>query len=96
MENNTRRNRRVRVKFHMRLRGKDVHGQEFEEIVKTVDISKSGACFITEKDLPVGSEVFLAIPLPATVVRIDKFEKSTEKKYGVFFRQYPPDSTPKK
>jgi hypothetical protein len=80
----------------MRLRGKDVHGQDFEEIVKTVDISKSGACFITDKDLPVGSEVFLAIPLPATIVRIDKFEQSTEKKYGVFFRQYPPDSTPKK
>ena len=95
MDNN-RRNRRVRVNFHMRLRGKDVHGKDFEEVVKTVDISKTGACFITDKDLPVGAEVFLAIPLPATVVRIDKYEKSADKKYGVFFRPYHPEPTEKK
>ena len=80
----------------MRLRGKDVHGREFEEVVRTADISKSGACFVTERDLPVGAEVFLAIPLPATVVRIDKFENSTEKKYGVFFRPYQPEPPEKK
>lgn len=93
MDNNNRHHKRVRTSFHMKLRGVDVRGQEFEQVVVTVDISKAGACFVSDKDLSVGSEVFLAIPLPATVVRIDKFENSPEKRYGVFFKPYRPDET---
>lgn len=91
-----RHNRRVKAHFYMRLKGTDVHGQEFEEVVPTIDISKSGACFITERDLPVGSDVYLAIPLPSKIVRIDKFENSAEKKYGVFFRPFTPEKDNKK
>jgi len=92
VEKNNRHCKRVRTSFHMKLRGTDVQGEEFEQVVMTVDISKAGACFVSEKDLAVGSEVFLSIPLPATVVRIDKFEKSAEKRYGVFFKPYHPEA----
>ncbi len=88
MENNQRRSKRVRTNFYMKLKGVDVHGRYFEEVVQTANISKTGALFVTERDLEVGTNVFLSIPLPSTVVRIEKFENSREKKYAVYFKPY--------
>ncbi len=91
-EPNTRLWKRVKTSFYMKLRGEDAAGKDFEEVVKTVDISKAGACFISDRNLPIGSKVYLSIPLPATIVRIDKYENSNEHKYGVIFRPYDPDA----
>lgn len=91
MDNNQRRSKRVRTSFYMKLKGVDVHGKYFEEVVRTANISKNGALFLTERDLEVGANVFLSIPLPSTVVRIEKFENSHEKKYAVYFKPYQPE-----
>ncbi|HOB51662.1 MAG TPA: PilZ domain-containing protein [Acidobacteriota bacterium] len=96
MENNQRRSKRVRTNFYMKLKGVDVHGKYFEEVVQTANLSKTGALFVTERDLEVGTNVFLSIPLPSTVVRIEKFENSREKKYAVYFKPYHPEEEEKK
>ena len=87
-----RKHKSIKAEIFVKLKGKDIHGEEFEEIVKTTDLSKSGASFTTTRDLQVGTEVYLSIPLPSKIVRIDKFTDSEEKKYGIIFRQFdPPD-----
>ena len=85
-----RKHKRVKAEIFVKLKGKDIHGEDFEEVVRTTDLSKTGASFSTTRDLQVGDEVFLSIPLPSKIVRIDKFTGSEEKKYGVIFKQFEP------
>lgn len=90
MEKDSRQNKRIKAAFYMRLKGVDGHGREFEEAVRTVNISKSGACIITNRELQVGSDVQLAIPLPATIIRVEPVPGSGERKYAVYFRPFQP------
>ena len=85
-----RKHKRIKAGIFLKVKGKDLRGEEFEEIVKTTDLSKTGASFTTKRDLQIGEEVYLSIPLPSKVVRIDKFTDSKEKKYGVIFKQFEP------
>ena len=95
MEKDLRHNKRVKTSFYIKIRGTDAKGEEFEGVVKATDFSKSGAAFFLERDVTIGSKLYVSIPLPSVVVRIENFENSDEKKYGVVFRPYEPDDPEK-
>jgi PilZ domain len=54
--------RRVEAVVHLRVRGVDTRGEEFEELTEAADISRRGLCFITQHDLPLNSKVSILIP----------------------------------
>jgi hypothetical protein len=59
-----RRFRRMSLQVPIFVRGKDVHGAEYLELVKTVDIGPSGALIIISRSLHLGDSVSLTIPAP--------------------------------
>ncbi len=89
LEIDRRKNKRVKTReLLFKLKGKDVHGNEIEKLVTAIDISKVGASFETDLDFEIGSEIYLAIPLPSKVIRIEKNPVTGKKKYAVVFRKY--------
>ncbi len=89
LEVDRRKNKRVKTKkLFFKLKGKDIHGNEIEKLVPAADISKVGASFETDLDFEIGSEIYLSIPLPSKVIRIEKNPVSGKTKYAVLFETY--------
>jgi hypothetical protein len=57
----SRRQHRIGVALDVRIRGKDRHGQPFEEMTHSDDVSRGGCSFHTTHELAVGAEVEIEI-----------------------------------
>ncbi len=58
------RGKRVPLHLPIDASGVDVHGRKFSERTRTLNVSGGGICFVTRKDLQVGSRLVLYIELP--------------------------------
>lgn len=54
--------RRITVSLSMLVRGKDAHGQAFEDTTSSYNVSREGASFTTTRELTVGQRLELIIP----------------------------------
>ena len=54
--------RRIAVGLPMLVRGIDALGTRFEDAVQSYDVSRTGASFLTARDLAVGMDVEIVIP----------------------------------
>jgi PilZ domain len=60
-----RRYQRIRLQVPLFVRGRDVHGQQFLELAKTLDIGAQGAFITCPRALPIGEIITLTIPAPS-------------------------------
>lgn len=60
-----RRFQRIHLQIPLFIRGRDVHGEQFMELAKTLDISALGAFLTCPRALAVGDFVTLTIPAPS-------------------------------
>ena len=54
--------RRLKIAIPIRVRGVDAQGMEFEESTETVDVSRRGLSFLTERELEPFATVAVIIP----------------------------------
>lgn len=54
--------RRIEVALALMVRGKDKHGEAFEDTTQSYNLSREGASFRTIRELVLGQELKLAIP----------------------------------
>jgi hypothetical protein len=59
---NRRVHRRVAVGLPLLVRGTDATGMRFEDTAESYDVSRTGASFLTSRELRLGSEVEVVIP----------------------------------
>ena len=59
-----RRDRRVRVRLAVEVRGTDSTGMRFDERTMSEDLCRSGVAFHLSRALEVGSDLEIGIPLP--------------------------------
>lgn len=60
-----RRFQRIRLQVPLFVRGRDVHGEQFLELAKTLDISALGAFITCPRALSVNDVITLTIPAPS-------------------------------
>lgn len=60
-----RRYQRIRIQIPLFVRGRDVHGEQFLELAKTLDISAQGAFLTCPRALVLGDFITLTIPAPS-------------------------------
>jgi PilZ domain len=60
-----RRFQRMHLQIPLFIRGKDVHGEQFLELAKTLDISGLGAFITCPRALAVNEFVTLTVPAPS-------------------------------
>ncbi len=54
--------RRITVSLPLLVRGRDVHGNGFEDTTASYNVSREGASFTTHRELAVGQQMYLIIP----------------------------------
>jgi hypothetical protein len=55
---------RLPIRVPIFIKGVDRRGEEFFELTHTINVSASGACFITKQDLQLASDLMVSIPAP--------------------------------
>lgn len=60
-----RRERRIDVRLPVHVRGKDIHGDEFDERTQSENICRGGVAFVLRRKVGAGSTLEIRIPLPA-------------------------------
>ena len=55
---------RLPIRVPIFIKGIDKSGEEFLELTHTINVSASGACFITKQELQVSSDLLVSIPAP--------------------------------
>lgn len=65
MYDERRRFQRIRLQVPLFVRGRDLHGEQFLELAKTLDISALGAFITCPRALPIGEVITLTIPAPS-------------------------------
>jgi hypothetical protein len=55
---------RLPIRVPIFIKGVDNHGEEFFELTHTVNVSASGACFMSKRELYVDSDLMVSIPAP--------------------------------
>ena len=55
---------RLPIRVPIFIKGVDSHGEEFFELTHTVNVSASGACFMSKRELQVDSDLMVSIPAP--------------------------------
>jgi hypothetical protein len=60
-----RNSQRIKLQVPMFLRGRDVQGEHFLELTKSLNISALGALLTSPRSLPLNSLVTLTIPAPS-------------------------------
>jgi PilZ domain len=60
-----RRVQRIRLQVPLFVRGRDLHGEQFLELAKTLDISALGAFITSHRALPANDIITLTIPAPS-------------------------------
>jgi c-di-GMP-binding flagellar brake protein YcgR len=56
--------RRIRVRLPIEISGTDAAGARFAERTTSEDLSRGGVAFILSREIPVGVDVDVQIPLP--------------------------------
>jgi hypothetical protein len=57
---------RLPIRVPIFVKGIDNRGKEFLELTHTVNVSASGACFVSKLDLDVLSDLMVSIPAPVS------------------------------
>jgi c-di-GMP-binding flagellar brake protein YcgR len=57
---------RLPIRVPIFIKGTDSRGREFLELTHTVNVSASGACFVTKQELQVSGELMVSIPAPVS------------------------------
>jgi c-di-GMP-binding flagellar brake protein YcgR len=55
---------RLPIRVPIFIKGIDKHGDEFVELTHTINVSATGACLITKRDLPYSADLLVSIPAP--------------------------------
>jgi hypothetical protein len=55
---------RLPIRVPVFIKGIDHNGDEFLELTHTINVSASGACFITKRALQISSDLLVSIPAP--------------------------------
>lgn len=92
---------RLPIRVPIFVKGIDSSGEEFLELTHTINVSASGACFITKRQLQVSTDLLVSIPapvaadygpaesyefkFPAKVVRFENGVLNPHKKVSVCF-----------
>ena len=58
---------RLPIRVPIFIKGTDVKGQDFYELTHTVNVSASGACFLTQRELEQSADLLISIPAPVDV-----------------------------
>jgi|GEM_PF-1672481 hypothetical protein len=102
MTNHDRRSHyRLPIRVPIFLKGIDRYGNEYFELSHTVNVSASGACFLSKRSLEVNADLLVSIPapvdinsnlsedydfkFPAKIIRIDDGLANPNKKISVRF-----------
>jgi hypothetical protein len=94
---------RLPIRVPIFLKAIDINGAEFIELTHTVDVSASGACFLTRRELGITNDLLVSIPapvdintasledyefkFPAKIVRIDNGSMNPHNKISVRFKK---------
>ena len=57
---------RLPIRVPIFIKGLDKNGDEFFELTHTVNVSASGACLITRRDLAHSADLLVSIPAPVS------------------------------
>ena len=92
---------RLPIRVPIFIKGTDIYGQDFYELTHTVDVSASGACFLSQRELAESVDLLVSIPapvetreairedyefkFPAAVIRIENGPKSLKRRVAVRF-----------
>jgi c-di-GMP-binding flagellar brake protein YcgR len=57
---------RLPIRVPIFIKGIDNRGKEFLELTHTVNVSASGACFVSKLDLDVLADLMVSIPAPVS------------------------------
>jgi c-di-GMP-binding flagellar brake protein YcgR len=92
---------RLPIRVPIFIKGIDKNGDEFFELTHTLDVSASGACLITRRDLAYSADLLVSIPapvssdvglpedrdfrFPAKVVRLENVVANPNRKISVRF-----------
>lgn len=57
---------RLPIRVPIFIKGIDKNGDEFFELTHTVNVSASGACLITRRDLAYAADLLVSIPAPVS------------------------------
>ena len=55
---------RLPIRVPIFIKGVDKDGEDFFELTHTVNVSASGACFVSKRDLRVDADLMVSIPAP--------------------------------
>ncbi len=55
---------RLPIRVPIFIKGIDSQGEEFFELTHTVNVSASGACFVSRRELQVDADLMVSIPAP--------------------------------
>ena len=58
---------RLPIRVPIFVKGKDKYGNEYFELTHTVDVSASGACFLSKRSLETAADLLISIPAPVDV-----------------------------
>src|SRR5436853_370903 len=73
-EANRRAKERLQISLPVRVRGRDPHGQEWEELSHLVDVSPFGARISLSRPIEPGRVLHLTMPLPRRLRSFDHAE----------------------
>ena len=92
---------RLPIRVPIFIKGTDVNGEDFYELTHTLNVSASGACFLSERELQESANLLISIPapvdvretnhenyefkFPAKVVRIENGPNSSRRRIAVSF-----------
>lgn len=92
---------RLPIRVPIFIKGIDRQGEEFFELTHTVNVSASGACFVSKRELQVDADLMVSIPaplpsdpqdseeydfkFPAQIVRVDNGSTHPSRKISVKF-----------
>lgn len=92
---------RLPIRVPIFIKGIDRQGEEFFELTHTVNVSASGACFVSRRELKVDADLMVSIPaplpsdpqeseeydfkFPAKIVRVDNGTTHPSRKVSVRF-----------
>jgi hypothetical protein len=92
---------RIPIRVPVFIKGKDIGGEEFYELTYTLNVSASGACFSSQRQLQTFTDLLVSIPapvdtsetasedyefkFPAKIIRIENGPTMSKKRVAVRF-----------
>jgi c-di-GMP-binding flagellar brake protein YcgR len=92
---------RLPIRVPIFIKGIDKNGDEFVELTHTINVSATGACLITKRDLAYSADLLVSIPapvnsdvgspqdqdfrFPAKVIRLEKIPANPSRRVSVRF-----------